>query len=655
MRRNILVKCLLISIIACSQSNKTHFIYHQKFSPDITVENDSTRLEFEDVREETRLSNFGKANWILVKNGVKAIGSRREEYRRREKISEDTHESHSSLFVTKKSRVPWLTLSMGNLSWYNYYVSTTLKFDSTASAGIAFRYQNSRQYYAFILNGDVGTVNLVLTTLNKEVSHDKEAWDILSTTQYSIELNKEYSIKIFVKDSLIICSINNQSVVEFIDTTLHNGKVAFLADNPVTFGSVTVEGEMDGEKSPDLPKCAEPKQVCNLPLPGSKVERDFYFLDVDSNGENEIVIVEKDKGRYLYRCLDFDGMELWEINNIKYPPTEEGDYAFQVFDINGDNENEIVAAIGFQIQVRDGKTGKLLYSTKTPKVNPNDDSGNYKYERLLVDAICPVKIAKNEPMGFYIKDCCANIWLYDSKLNLLWHRALKTSHFPLPVDIDGDGVDEIMANHTLLKADGSIMWNLELSLSGHVDNILYTSLNPGKDKKYFYLAGDGMGLIKVEPTSGRIMKILQREHIQTITVADFLPEKEGLELLTQTHWRNDQIRYLFDKDLNLISTWQGEFGRIYPIPWGKDGKDFALTPDGIVDPMTGIVLYNPLGRLIGILEDKPWGNILIVFERDDHLKIYSPDNIKMPQRVSLYSNVQSRYLPIVELPPTKKN
>ena len=109
--------------------------------------------------------------------------------------------------------------------------------------------------------------------------------------------------------------------------------------------------------------------------------------------------------------MEFDGTELWKIDDIKYPTTEGGDYIIQVFDINGDGRNEVVAAIDFQIKVFNGKTGKLLKSVPTPNQNPYFDSRNYEYPRLLGDALCPVKITPDKPQGFYIKDRYTNIWL----------------------------------------------------------------------------------------------------------------------------------------------------------------------------------------------------------------------------------------------------
>ena len=369
-----------------------------------------------------------------------------------------------------------------------------------------------------------------------------------------------------------------------------------------------------------VPFLEKPRLVHDLPLPGGNNRRAFYFLDpCIPDGEREIIIANREK--YNYICIEFDGTELWKIDDIKYPITEGGDCTLQVFDIDGDGKNEVITSINFQIQVRDGTTGKIEKSVSTPDPNPYYNSRNYEYPKVLGDQICPVKLDPGKPAGFYIKDLYTNIWLFDHNLKQLWHKPLDTGHFPLPVDVDGDGREEIMVCHTLLKADGSVVW--ELPLEDHVDNIAYTSLNPGKEPEYFYLAAGESGLLQVNPSNGEIVKRLQYGHIQYITIADFLPEKEGLELLTQTHWREDDIHYLFDKDLNLLSTWQGAFDRIFPVPWGENGVELALTPNGIVDPLTGKVLYPSFGRVLGMFADSRWGNVLVVTEKDNRIQIHA--------------------------------
>ena len=627
------------------------FNYQQNFSPDTTeLHNQTRRLEFADVREEGRLSNWRKANWMLTDHGVRVVGSRKAEVERREKSVKEVYQGNESFVTIRGFRVHWLTLSMGDLNWRDYTASTTVKLEKETNAGIAFRYLNSREYYALVLDENNDLVKLVLRRMDKEATADHPAWDELKTANYPLLSDQVYKVQAEVKDDQIICSIDDSDVIEFRDTFREKGKVALIADDPALFGPVSVKGKMEFTEPVRQLEVQMPELVYELSLPGGDISRRFWFFDPDSDGEKEMIIAERSEGRHAYRCLEFTGTELWKIDNMEYPTTEGGDHTIQVFDINGDGKNEIITTIDFQIQVRDGKTGELINSVPTPDQNPYYDSRNYEYPRLLGDAICPVKINTDKPPGLYVKDRYTNIWLYDHNLNQLWHKAISTAHFPLPVDIDADGIEEIMVNQTLLKADGSIIW--ELSLSDHSDNVGYVSLDPGIDPEYFYLAGGEMGLLKVNPSNGEILNRFELGHIQRITIADLLPDKEGLELLTQTYWREDGIFYLFDKDLNMVSTWQGDPGGIYPVQWGDNGGVLALISGSstrIVDPLTGEVLDSSLGRFLGVFADRRWGNALVATEEEHHLRIYASQNDSEFEPIDFsFSEIQSNYLPVIK-------
>lgn len=654
---------MLVTLFSCHLASKTNnpqvrkkksFHYYQAFNPSaetstVQIENER-RLAFDDVREEISLSSWRKPNWELTGNGVRMIGSRRTEILKREKKVTETYGDHKPYSVIRPYRTPWLTLSLGDLNWCDYTVSTTVKFDTPSVAGIAFRYLNPREHYAFLLDAATGKARLVLRKMNQESTEDRLAWDELTSTDVDLVPHQTYHMKAEIdEENNITCFLNQSIVIRFHDTYRENGKVALIADESVEFGPVDVEGQMLVLEEKPLPKVSPPQLVHELPLPGGDIQRRFCLLDVDSDGEIEIITAENEPNskKYTYRCIEFDGKELWKIDDLLHPVTEGGDVTLQVFDINGDGLNELVITADFQIQVRDGKTGKLLKASPTPNQNPHFDSKSYKYPKLLGDALCPVKYSQQKPPGFYLKDRYTNIWLFDHNAELLWHKAMSTSHFPLPVDVDKDGIDEIMVNHTLLKSDGSVIWSLPLE--DHVDNIAYVSLNPGIEPAYFYLAGGEMGLLKVQPDNGEIVNRFQLGHIQQITIGDFLPEKEGLELLTYTTWREDRIHYLFDKDLNMLSTWQGNVGG-KPVPWGsKDGGELLIYSRGIVDPFTGRLIYPyDFGTVVEIIADKRWGNALAVTVKDQVLRIYasSGDSDLSPVKFQ-NKHLQSDYLPIV--------
>ena len=648
---NTKVVCLILLLVAgfAMASKKIPFNYRQDFSPpkSVTTMRDG-RLEYDDVRAEGNLSSRILRAWKLADGGVQCVGSRQAEMNSRERSVKDKYKGYESFVTIRGYRVPWLTLSMGDLDWADYTVQTTVKPAPDCTTGLAFRYQNSRQYYALILE-DRQKASLVLRTQDREASVGTEAWTRLKSVPFDVTPDTTYRLKVRVNGSNIKCFINNNKVIEHDDMTLRSGKIALLADNPAFFGPVSVEGTLIRPKLPPLPKCSKPQILHEVNLPKVEKRLHFFFLDADTDNLPEIIIAERNKGKYAYRCLEFDGSQLWHIDGIKNPITEGGDNPIQVFDINGDGQNEIVLMADFQIQVRNGKTAQILNSCNTPKPNPYYDSRGYRYPLLLGDALCQVKINPDDPPGFYVKDRYTNIWLYDHNLELKWHKALSTGHFPLPIDIDNDGAEEILTNHTLLDTDGKEIWSLPLS--DHVDNIACASLDPGKKPKRFYLAAGEMGLLEVDVNTGRIYNRYELGHIQFVRIADFLPEKPGLELLTQTWWREDQLHYLFDKDMIPIATWQAQTGKNDIIPWGENGRDLLLTTTGIRDPITGRKIRDSFGRYQMVLDDPRWGEGVVLVSENDKIKVYGPQKpFKAPARKRTYQGIQSNYLPMLSLP-----
>ncbi len=165
---------ILALLISCGSPETEKFTYRQVYSPDRSeLQDSSSRLVFEDVREELLLSSWGKASWTLADNGVRVAGSRNAEVERREKLAMDVYQGNESFVLIREFRVPWLTLSMGNLNWTDYTATTTLTFEEQAIAGIAVRYLNSREYYAFVLDVENDAVRLVLRKMDREATSDQ--------------------------------------------------------------------------------------------------------------------------------------------------------------------------------------------------------------------------------------------------------------------------------------------------------------------------------------------------------------------------------------------------------------------------------------------------------------------------------------------------
>jgi hypothetical protein len=93
------------------------------------------------------------------------------------------------------------------------------------------------------------------------------------------------------------------------------------------------------------------------------------------------------------------------------------------------------------------------------------------------------------PTDVLVKNRYEQIWAYNQAGELLWTSKhpgrYRTAHQPVPVDLDGDGRDELIAGYACLNHDGSVRWvyeseNIKLR-QGHLDcaRVLERGDDPG--------------------------------------------------------------------------------------------------------------------------------------------------------------------------------
>ena len=192
--------------------------------------------------------------------------------------------------------------------------------------------------------------------------------------------------------------------------------------------------------------------------------------DVDGDGAVEIVSAENhNEGDVHYTSAvvvhRLDGTVLWRWGD----PGAGGkvwhhDVACQIHDWDGDGRNEVVVATDGAVVTLDGATGQGKERFSIPK-GASD---------CLI--FCDLSGA-GRPTDVLVKNRYEQIWAYDRTGKLLWTvprpGGHPTAHQPRPMDIDGDGHDEIMAGFALLNADGSVRWALvadeDATIDGHLD------------------------------------------------------------------------------------------------------------------------------------------------------------------------------------------
>ena len=265
------------------------------------------------------------------------------------------------------------------------------------------------------------------------------------------------------------------------DTPLaaRGGKIGITADCPTQFTDVSVQvseetaaaieeaGRLQAAEEARLQAAFPAMKLCRkLDLGNCGGGRQIRFGHLTGTKEWFAVIPQAQKrvdgDAYGHiSCLTAvrlsDGAVLWQKGEPSPQAARLGkisaDLPLQVYDIDGDGKDEVITARNFRILILDGATGEVKKSARTPYSDDDDRTvigapfGIYAFDRINPDGI---RIANfrglDRPSDILIKDRYCRVYALDSDLNLMWkYKSPKnTGHFPMAVDVNGDGHDELL-------------------------------------------------------------------------------------------------------------------------------------------------------------------------------------------------------------------
>jgi len=177
--------------------------------------------------------------------------------------------------------------------------------------------------------------------------------------------------------------------------------------------------------------------------------------DVDGDGAVDIVSAENFNEVDTHytsavAAQRLDGSVIWRWGNPDVGRKNwHHDVACQIVDWDGDGKNEVVVSAETAIVELDGATGA--------------EKRRIPLEKGASDCLVFCDLSGvGRPTDVLAKDRYENIWAYNRAGELLWHvnrpGGYRTAHQPRPMDIDGDGHDELMAGFAMLHHDGSGRW-----------------------------------------------------------------------------------------------------------------------------------------------------------------------------------------------------
>lgn len=519
------------------------------------------------------------------------------------------------------------TLETGKKYWRDYKVSVTLqRLSQKGMAGLAVCMNHSIDTLVFYLDGkDKAAV----------AYRHKEDVSILKEAVFPHNCDDTYTLSVDCNGDEAVFTINGETVLRMEDELVgRGGKVGITADCPTRFQDFLVmasveaiekmdkaeKDELDAELE-EMKKHPKMKLWKKFDLKNFGTSRQVRFGHLTGDGSWYAVFAQMQKrvSRDAYgfiSCLtavDLDGNVLWQLGEPSEKTEELGkvsaDMPFQVYDIDGDGKDEVIVGWDFEIKILDGMTGAVKKSAKTPFSNDEDDSiigipyNTYAFERINPDGIriCNFR-GKERSADILIKDRYCRVYALDEDLNLMWKfkSTTNTGHCPLPVDVDGDGKDEVLVGYKLLDSDGTLLWSYPIT-EDHTDEIVAGKWIPGDENGYFACVSGTQGFF-IGDFYGNIVARDYIGHAQRVSIANYCPEREGLEIAVTNFWGHQGVIFLYDSYGKQI--WEMENGMngniLAPVNWDGDGTELMLTN---ADPKRGGLINGKGIRAVEIPDD----------------------------------------------------
>lgn len=412
----------------------------------------------------------------------------------------------------------------------------------------------------------------------------------------------------------VVCYIDGQEVLR-ARTPLadRGGKIGITADCPTRFTAVEAAvSEQEWESLQSRRAAVKAREAAEMARhPGMRLwkkldlrdfgtSRQVRFGHLTGTEQWYVVLAQMQKrvSRDAYgfiSCLtamDLDGNVLWQqgepsLNSRKLGKVS-ADMPFQVYDIDGDGRDEVIVGRNFEIQILDGATGRVLRSARTPLSDDEDSTligvpfQTYAFERINPDGIriCNFR-GKERPSDILIKDRYCRVYALDEKLELLWKfkSDRNTGHCPLPVDINGDGRDEVLVGYHMLSADGEKLWSYPIT-DDHTDEIVMGKFR-GDGRGYFACVSGTEGFF-IGDFRGNIIARDRIGHAQRVSVAHYCRDREDFQLAVTNFWGHQGVIYLYDADGKELWEQENEMNGnlVTPVNWDGSGVEMILTnPD----------------------------------------------------------------------------
>jgi hypothetical protein len=493
----------------------------------------------------------------------------------------------------------------GEPEWRDYSVDVSVcPLSTTAWAGIVFRYHTNRHHLVFSLED--GKRARLAKRLPIEEKFRVCSWQELAAADFAYEANRYYRLRVENRGPEIRAYIDGKLVMTANESDLMFGKVGLSAITPARFQDFRVDVTPQtheqiqaaiNKQTSELARLQaanpQPKLWKKFATPRFGAGRNVRFGDLDGDGTLDMLIgqnVPKVVGDSAVEisCLTavtLDGKVLWQVGR---PDPRNGlltcDTPFQIHDLDGNGQSDVVLCKDFRLRVLDGRTGLVKRETDLPKITGYPDLSQapprtWPYERANGDSILFVNFS-GDPVRreILVKDRYWNFWIFDRNLKLLWSGQGSTGHYPFAFADKVSDRDLLAIGYAMWDGSGKQIWSNDQRLQQHADSVFVGNItdDPTAPPMVYYCASDE-GIIQLDER-GVIRRQYRVGHAQTACIGDFRPEFPGLEYAAINFWRNPGIVTLLNSRGELLQ--QDEpihsGSPMLPVNWHGDGREFIL-------------------------------------------------------------------------------
>lgn len=512
------------------------------------------------------------------------------------------------------------TLITGDPEWSDYSVEAKVRPLSVADmAGIVFRYHTNRHYYLFCLSG--GKYVRLAVRLPLEKTLRVAEWRELGRQEFPYGTKQYYVLKIENAGPRIRAYVDGRLLLEVSDDELMKGKAGVTANIPARFQDFQVTTTPDaaskirqriggrlGELIQAREENPQPKLWKKFDTPKFGAGRSARFGDLDGDGKPEMLIAQNiprvaGDGHDQISCVTavtLEGKVLWQLGRPDPRNTLlTNDLPFQIHDVDGDGRNEVVLIRDFKLQILEGSTGKVKRWAWMPRA----DGAKPPYEFENGDSLAFVNVSGGKDRrDILVKNRYSHFWVFNNSLELLWDGHGQTGHFPYPLDLDGDGRDEILIGYALWDHTGKQLWSHDEELKDHADAVFLGNLTGDpKTELRAYACGSDEGVL-IFDRHGAVLKHVRIGHAQAASIGKYRPDLPGLQYMTVTFWKNPGIVTLFDGDGNILAQEEPihHACHLLPVNWRGDGQEFALLSGNVHE---GGMIDGQLRRVVVFPDD----------------------------------------------------